>query len=100
MKPLGYYVASIDDNEQDYLEHLQDIYGCTFERMTKIQKLAVLSHISQTLLNVELHMQGQSVFDYELKTADNIIDGVSQNITIGLLPALADALVQQIKYQH
>lgn len=94
-KPLYYYAG-----ESNYLDYLQEIYGSTFIGLTKVQKLALLSHVANTLLNVEISLQGTAIVDEELNEAYSICDDLNKELTIGYFIGLADALVNQIKHQH
>lgn len=99
-RTLGYYAASTDSQEQMFLDYLQDVYGSTFEGMTKIQKLALLAHIVNGLLNVETQLIGTSIAAEQLETMHEIFDGVQKYLTIGMHLPLADAVVNQLKYQR
>ncbi|OKH56262.1 hypothetical protein NIES2101_00310 [Calothrix sp. HK-06] len=99
-KSLGFYAASTDTHEQMFLDYLQDVYGSTFEGMTKIQKLALLAYLANGLLNVETQMIGTSIATEQLEPMHEIFEGVQKYLTIGMHLPLADAVVNQIKYQY
>jgi hypothetical protein len=88
-KPIGYFTSTMP-GDGSYLDELQQQYGSTFEHLNKVEKLLLLQNIAQTLL-----ASAQA-----LSTVLPIIQGLYKRVTLADLLGLAEALVNQLKYQQ
>lgn len=98
-KPLGYY-CSVTPGDESFLDHLQNQYGSTFEKLTKLQKLSILCTLIQNLATAEIHFLGTWQGTEEINAISNLIQEINQNLTIGEHLSLADAIVNQLKHQR
>ena len=87
-------------NDGSYLDELQQQYGSTFEQLGKIEKLLLLHSVVQNLLNAEVNIQGSSAAVEALSTVSPIVQGIHKQVQIGEHLGLAEALINQLKYQR
>ncbi|WP_414755896.1 hypothetical protein [Anabaena sp. CCY 9910] len=98
-KPLGFFTSTMP-GDGSYLDELQQQYGSTFEQLSKVEKLFLLQNIAQTLLGAEINVIGSTVSASAVSTVSPIIQGLYKRVTLGDLLGLAEALVNQLKYQQ
>jgi hypothetical protein len=98
-KPIGYFTSTMP-GDGSYLDELQQQYGSTFEQLNKVEKLLLLQNIAQTLLGAEINVIGSTVSASALSTVSPIIQGLYKQVTLADLLGLAEALVNQLKYQQ
>ncbi|BBD63537.1 hypothetical protein NIES2109_64120 (plasmid) [Nostoc sp. HK-01] len=83
-----------------YLDELQQQYGSTFEQLGKVEKLLLLHGVVQNLLSAEINVQGGSAAVNALSTVSPIVQGIHKQVQIGEHLGLAEALINQLKYQR
>ncbi|WP_242054079.1 hypothetical protein [Nostoc parmelioides] len=98
-KPLGYFTSTMP-GDGSYLDSLQQQYGSTFEQLNKVEKLLLLQNIAQTLLGAEINVIGSAVSAEAVSTVSPIVQGLYKRVTLADLLGLAEALVNQLKYQQ
>jgi len=98
-KPLGYYCA-VTPGDCSFLDELQNEYGSTFESLNRLEKLYILSAIISNLTATQTSLEGRIVAQKALATVTPIIEQINQRLLIGEHLGLADAIVNQLKYQH
>ncbi|WP_445631568.1 hypothetical protein [Nostoc sp. DSM 114167] len=88
-KPLGYYTA-YTPGDNSLLERLQEEYGSTFEKMTKREKLVILTVLASHIgCQLEGDVRGQ-IFD----VAKQMRDELSLSDQAGIM----EAIISQIRW--
>ncbi len=95
-KPIGYYCA-VTPGDGTFLDHLQNQYGSTFEKLTKLQKLYILSALVGNLTQTEIKMMGSDLATEEINTLAPVIGQIKQRLKLGEHLSLVDAIVNQLK---
>ncbi|MBU7584450.1 MAG: hypothetical protein KAF91_16305 [Nostoc sp. TH1S01] len=98
-KPIGYFTSTMP-GDGSYLDELQQQYGSTLEQLGKVEKLLLLHSIVQNLLSAEINVQGGSAAVEALSTVSPIVQGIHKRVKIGEHLGLAEALINQLKYQR
>ncbi|MBE9209772.1 hypothetical protein IQ244_25410 [Nostoc sp. LEGE 06077] len=98
-KPIGYFTSTMP-GDNSYLDELQQQYGSTFEQLGKVEKLLLLHGVVQNLLSAEINVQGGSAAVEALSTVSPIVQGIHKRVKIGEHLGLAEALINQLKYQR
>ncbi|WP_375493783.1 hypothetical protein [uncultured Nostoc sp.] len=98
-KPIGYFTSAMP-GDGSYLDELQQQYGSTFEQLSKIEKLLLLHGVVQNLLSAEINLQGSSVAAAAVSTVSLIAQSINKRVTLGEHLGLAEALINQLKYQR
>lgn len=97
-KPLGYYCA-VTLGDCSFLDELQERYGSTFEKLNRLEKLYILSAIISNLTATQTSLSGRIVASETLVKVTPIIEQINQRLLIGEHLGLADAIVNQLKYE-
>ncbi|WP_392476925.1 hypothetical protein [Nostoc sp. C110] len=97
-KPIGYYCA-VTPGDGTFLDHLQNQYGSTFEKLTKLQKLYILTSLVGNLTNAEIEKAGSYSSTEDINAITNLIAQIRQHLPMGEHLSLADAVINQLKYQ-
>jgi hypothetical protein len=98
-KPIGYYCA-VTPGDGTFLDYLQNQYGSTFEKLTKLQKLYILTSLVGNLTNTQIETIGSDSSTEEINAITNLIAQIRQHLTIGEHLSLADAIINQLKAQR
>jgi hypothetical protein len=98
-KPIGYFTSAMP-GDGSYLDELQQRYGSTFSELSKIEKLLLLHGVVQNLLSAEINVQGSSVAASAVSTVSTIAQSINKRVTLGEHLGLAEALINQLKYQR
>ena len=98
-KPIGFYTSAMP-GDGSYLDSLQQRYGSTFSELSKIEKLLLLHGVVQSLLNAEINIQGSTVAASAVSTVSTIAQSINKRVTLDEHLGLAEALINQLKYQR
>ena len=98
-KSIGYF-TSVMPGDGSYLDELQQQYGSTLEQLGKVEKLLLLHSVVQNLLNAEVNVSGRNAAVNALSTVSPIAQGLHKRVQIGEHLGLAEALINQLKYQR
>ncbi len=98
-KPIGYYCA-VTPGDGTFLDHLQNQYGSTFEKLTKLQKLYILTSLVGSLTNTQIEKIGSDSSTEEINAITNLIAQINQYLPINEHLSLADAVINQLKSQR
>lgn len=98
-KPIGYY-CSVTPGDGTFLDHLQKQYGSTFEKLTRLQKLYILSSLIANLTQAEISLIGNYQASEEMNGITSVIGQTKKYLKIGEHLGLADAIINQLKYQR
>ena len=98
-KPLGYYCA-LTPGDGTYLDWLQDTYGSCFEGINRIEKLHFLKAITENLIASETATQEQYLLSESPQTIQKLQEDLYQYTPIDDHLGLAEALINQLKYQR
>lgn len=94
-KPLGYYTDG-----HPLLNELQEEYGSTFEKLERINKLFLLQGIIDSMVNIETKLIGANPARLASTSIQPTINQINRELPSKYLLGLADALVNQLKYQR
>lgn len=98
-KPIGYFTSTMP-GDGSYLDELQQQYGSTFEKLGRTEKLLILESVVKNLLQAETAAHGIKATTSSMALASSIIPNIRESVEIGEHLGLAEALINQLKYQH
>lgn len=97
-KPIGYY-CSVTPGDGTFLDHLQNQYGSTFEKLTRLQKLLILKLLCVNMIQEQSSLLGTSLAQEEAQLIVNSLAQINQFLPRYEHLSLADAIINQLKYQ-
>ncbi|MHC5673106.1 hypothetical protein [Nostoc sp.] len=80
-----------------FLDYLQNEYGSTFEKLSRVQQLCILKLLCINLINSEASLIGFSLADRESWEIIDLLADINQNLPIGEYLSLAEAIINQLK---
>jgi hypothetical protein len=95
-KPIGYY-CSVINGDESFLDHLQNEYGSTFEKLTRVQKLCILKLLCINLIQAEASLIGFSLADRESWQVIDLLAEINQTLPKTEYLSLAEAIINQLK---
>jgi hypothetical protein len=98
-KPIGYY-CSVTPGDGTFLDHLQNQYGSTFEKLTKLQKLYILTSLVGSLTNTQIEKISSDSSTEQINAITNLIAQIKQHLPMSEHLSLADAIINQLKAQR
>ncbi|MBG1270816.1 hypothetical protein [Nostoc sp. WHI] len=98
-KPLGFFTSTMP-GDGSYLDEMQSVYGSTFEKLGRTEKLLVLESVVKNLIVAETAAHGINSTAQAMAHASSITPGIRESVGIDEHLGLAEALINQLKYQH
>ncbi len=98
-KPIGYY-CSVTPGDESFLDYLQNQYGSTFEKLTKLQKLQILVSLIGNLTQTEIKMIGSYPATQEMNAIAPTLAEIREHLKLGEHLGLAEAIINQLKHQR
>ncbi|MHC5722630.1 MAG: hypothetical protein ACYTXY_00415 [Nostoc sp.] len=98
-KPIGFFTSAMP-GDGSYLDYLQSIYGSTFEKLSKTEKLLILESVVKNLIVAETGMHGLNYRAAAVAQASSITPGIRESVSLSEQIGLAEALINQLKYQR
>lgn len=98
-KPIGYYCA-VTPGDGTFLDHLQNQYGSTFDKLTKLQKLIILKLLCVNLIQEQSSLLGMTVAEEEAQLIVKSLSEINQFLPRHEHLSLADAIINQLKSQR
>lgn len=98
-KPIGYFTSTMP-GDGSYLDDLQTRYGSTFEKLGRTEKLLILESVVKNLLQAETAAHGLISTGQAMVLASSITPGIRESVKLTEQIGLAEALINQLKYQH
>lgn len=98
-KPIGYY-CSVTPGDGSFLDQLQEEFGSTFEELNRLEKLFLLHSLTSNLLQTEIKMVGSYPASQAQQRMTPVMKDINEKLLIGEHLGLADAIVNQLKYQR
>lgn len=98
-KPIGYFTSTMP-GDGSYLDELQSLYGSTFERLGRTEKLLILESVVKNLLEAEAAAHGVKSTREAMTLASSITPGIRESVKLTEQIGLAEALINQLKYQR
>ena len=80
-----------------FLDYLQNEYGSTFEKLTRVQKLCILKLLCINLINSEASLVGFSLADRESYQVIDLLADINQSLPKDEYLSLAEAIINQLK---
>ncbi|MBG1268702.1 hypothetical protein [Nostoc sp. WHI] len=98
-KPIGFFTSTMP-GDGSYLDDLQSVYGSTFEKLGRTEKLLILESVVKNLIVAETAIHGLKSSAEAIAHASSITPGIRESVGINEHLGLAEALINQLKYQH
>lgn len=98
-KPIGYFTSAMP-GDGSYLDELQQQYGSTFEKLGRTEKILILESVVQNLLQAEIAGHGLASKTSSMALASSITPRIRESVKLDEHLGLAEALINQLKYQH
>jgi hypothetical protein len=80
-----------------FLDYLQNEYGSTFQKLTRVQKQSILKLLCINLINSEASLIGYSLADRESWKIIDLLADINQNLAACEYLSLAEAIINQLK---
>lgn len=98
-KPIGFFTSTMP-GDGSYLDDLQSLYGSTFEKLGRTEKLLILESVVKNLLQAETAAHGLKSTVSSMALASSITPGIRESVKLNEQIGLAEALINQLKYQR
>lgn len=98
-KPIGYFTSTMP-GDGSYLDELQSMFGSRFEKLGRTEKILILQSVLQNLLQAETAAHGLESTAQAIALASSITPDIRESVTLEEHLGLAEALINQLKYQR